>query len=91
MSAVLKNLREGTGFEKPVKLPASLKGMCPEQIVAILTQTYCTAVEQRGIAYIDITNAEGPLHPILPSANLRQLPTFCRSKYRGIADQMAQK
>ncbi|MCQ2168550.1 MAG: hypothetical protein MJY69_07830 [Bacteroidales bacterium] len=58
MSAVLKNLREGTGFDKPAKLPASLKGMCPEQIVALLIQTYRTAVEQRGIAYIDITNAE---------------------------------
>lgn len=58
MSAVLKNLREGTGFDKPAKLPASLKGMCPEQIVALPIQTYRTAVEQRGIAYIDITNAE---------------------------------
>lgn len=58
MSAVLKNLREGTGFDKPAKLPASLKGMCPEQMVALLIQTYRTAVEQRGIAYIDITNAE---------------------------------
>ena len=52
------NLREGTGFDKPAKLPASLKGMCPEQIVALLIQTYRTAVEQRGIAYIDITIAE---------------------------------
>ena len=56
--AVVKNLKAVMSCNKASKLPQKLREMDHEELLATLFATYREAVEERGIPYRDITNAE---------------------------------